>query len=278
MERIGGLFVALLVLSAFFWVVESLFAANARQPRLPRRRGFGTDLVYWFATPLLTKTVSQVGLAVILMILYQKDVAGIRAMLASRDTLLARQPLPLQAIEMLVIGDFIGYWTHRWFHGLRLWKFHAIHHSSEDLDWLSAVRLHPINDWVSRWIQAGALVVLGFAPAAVAAYVPFLTFYAIFVHANVRLSFGRLGVLVASPKFHRWHHTSEDEGLDKNFAGLFPFFDVLFGTYYMPEGRLPERFGLRNERVPTGLLGQLAYPFRRARRATVSATAPPLPR
>src|SRR5262249_2556324 len=153
--------------------------------------------------PLVTKTVSQIGLALILMLLYQKDVAGIRAMLASRDTLLARQPLPLQALEMLVIGDFIGYWTHRWFHGRRLWKFHAIHHSSEDLDWLSAVRLHPINDWVSRWIQASVLVVLGFAPAAVAAYVPFLTFYAIFVHANVGWGFGKLGVLLASPKFHR---------------------------------------------------------------------------
>lgn len=273
MDQIGRLFVGLFVLSAFFWVVESLFAANPRQPRLWRRRGLGTDLLYWFATPLLTKTVSQIGLAVILMLVYQKDVAGIRALLASRDTLLARQPLPLQAIEMLVIGDFIGYWTHRWFHGRRLWRFHAIHHSSEDLDWLAAVRLHPVNDWLSRWIQASALVVLGFAPAAIAAYVPFLTFYAIFVHANVNLSFGRLGVLVASPKFHRWHHTSEDEGLDKNFAGLLPVFDVLFGTYYMPEGRLPERFGLKNERVPAGILGQLAYPFRRA--APAQATGVP---
>jgi sterol desaturase/sphingolipid hydroxylase (fatty acid hydroxylase superfamily) len=259
-ERLGKLFVALLILSAFFWLVESLFAANPRQPRAIGRRGLGTDLVYWFTTPLLTQTIAQIGLAVILMILYRKDVAGIRAMLASRDTLLARQLLGLQAVEMLVIGDFIGYWTHRWFHSRRLWKFHAIHHSSEDLDWLSAVRLHPINDWVSRWIQASALIVLGFAPAAVAVYVPFLTFYAIFVHANVGLSFSRL---VASPKFHRWHHTSEDEGLDKNFAGLLPFIDVLFGTYYMPKGRLPERFGLKNERVPEGLVGQLVYPFRR---------------
>jgi sterol desaturase/sphingolipid hydroxylase (fatty acid hydroxylase superfamily) len=186
-------------------------------------------------------------------------------MLLERDTLLGRQPLWLQALEMLVIGDFIGYWTHRWFHGRRLWKFHAIHHSSRDLDWLSAVRLHPVNDWLSRWIQASALVVLGFTPAAVAAYVPFLTFYAIFVHANVSWGLGPLGWLVASPKFHRWHHTSEDEGLDKNFAGLLPLFDVAFGTYYMPRDRLPERFGLAREAIPEGILGQLAYPFRRAK-------------
>jgi sterol desaturase/sphingolipid hydroxylase (fatty acid hydroxylase superfamily) len=265
MERLGTLFVALLALSAFFWLVESLFAANPRQPRLLRRRGFFTDLVYWFVTPLLTRTVSQIGLALILIVVYRDDIAGIRAMLLERDTLLARQPLWLQAIEMLVIGDLIGYWTHRWFHGRRLWKFHAIHHSSRDLDWLSAVRLHPVNDWVARWIQASTLVMLGFTPAAVAAYVPFLTFYAIFVHANVSWGLGSFGWLVASPKFHRWHHTSEDEGLDKNFAGLFPLFDVMFGTYYMPKGRLPERFGLARESVPETMLGQLAYPFRRTK-------------
>ena len=127
------------------------------------------------------------------------------------------------------------------------------------------MRLHPVNDWVARWIQASALVVLGFTPAAVAAYVPFLTFYAIFVHANVSWGLGPLGWLVASPKFHRWHHTSEDEGLDKNFAGLFPLFDVVFGTYYMPNGRLPERFGLARESIPETILGQLAYPFRRTK-------------
>ena len=263
MDRIANLFVGLFVLSAFFWLIESLFAANPQQPRLFLRRGFKTDLAYWFATPLLTKAVSQLGLGVILILLYRQDAAGLREMLATRDTLLAKQPLGLQAVEMIVVGDFIGYWMHRLFHGRHLWKLHAIHHCSQDLDWLSSVRLHPINDWLSRWVQASTLVVLGFSPIAVAAYVPFLTFYAILVHANVSWGFGRLGWLIASPKFHRWHHTSEDEGLDKNFAGLLPIFDVLFGTYYMPRDRLPQTFGLKNEEIPPGFVGQLLYPFRR---------------
>jgi sterol desaturase/sphingolipid hydroxylase (fatty acid hydroxylase superfamily) len=264
MNRIGSLFVALLVLSAFFWLVETLFAANPAQPRLPRRRGFTTDLWYWFATPLVTKGVSQLGIGLILVLVYRASPDEIRTLLASRDTLLARQPLGLQALEMLVLGDLIGYWLHRWFHGRALWKFHAIHHCSKDLDWLSSVRLHPFNDWLTRWVQVSALVVLGFSPGAVAAYVPFLTFYAVFLHANVSWGFGPLGWLAASPKFHRWHHTSEDEGLDKNFAGLLPLFDVVFGTYYMPKDRLPQAFGLKNDEVPEGFWAQLVYPFRRA--------------
>jgi sterol desaturase/sphingolipid hydroxylase (fatty acid hydroxylase superfamily) len=91
--------------------------------------------------------------------------------------------------------------------------------------------------------------------------VPFLTLCALLLHANVSWTYGRLRYLIASPTFHRWHHTSEEEGLDKNFAGLFPFIDLAFGTFYMPPGRQPERLGIVNDDVPDGLLAQLAYPF-----------------
>ena len=67
----------------------------------------------------------------------------------------------------------------------------------------------------------------------VAAYVPFLTVYALFLHANVGWSFGPLRYFIASPTFHRWHHTTQAEGLDTKFAGLFPFWDLLFGTFHM---------------------------------------------
>jgi sterol desaturase/sphingolipid hydroxylase (fatty acid hydroxylase superfamily) len=207
MNRIGGLLVALLVLSVFFWLVETLFAANPAQPRLPRRRGFTTDLWYWFATPLVTKGVSQLGIVAILILIYRENPNEIRALIESRETLLSRQPLPVQALEMLVLGDVLGYWLHRVFQGRALRKFHAIHHHSKDFDWLSSVRLHPVNDWLTRWVQVTTLVVLGFSPTAIAAYVPFLTFYAVFLHANVSRGFGPLGRFVASPKFHRWHHT-----------------------------------------------------------------------
>jgi sterol desaturase/sphingolipid hydroxylase (fatty acid hydroxylase superfamily) len=107
---------------------------------------------------------------------------------------------------------------------------------------------------------------MGFNGAALAAFVPFLTLYALFLHANVAWSFGPLRHLVASPVFHRWHHTSEAEGLDRNFAGLFPFIDLGFGTFYMPPGRQPQRFGIVGDDVPDGLWAQLRYPFRAGRR------------
>ncbi|HET8578957.1 MAG TPA: sterol desaturase family protein, partial [Methylomirabilota bacterium] len=89
------------------------------------------------------------------------------------------------------------------------------------------------------------------------------TFYAILLHANVPWTLGPLRYAIASPAFHRWHHTSEAEGRDKNFAGLFPLWDLLFGTFYMPRGRQPMQFGVAGDPVPEGLWAQLCYPFRR---------------
>jgi sterol desaturase/sphingolipid hydroxylase (fatty acid hydroxylase superfamily) len=274
MERLPVIFAALLLLSVLFGLIETLFPANPGQARWRGRRGLKTDLVYWFLTPLFTKALSNVGLVIILVLMYREAPADLRATLENRGTLVAQQPLWLQAIEMLVIGDFIAYWVHRAFHRSLLWPIHAVHHSSEDLDWLSAVRFHPFNDWLARWSQACTLILLGFTPTAVVAYIPFLSFFAIFIHANVTWDFGPLRAVIASPRFHRWHHTSQEEGLDKNFAGLFPVYDILFGTWYMPEGKVPQRFGLNNETVPDGFYAQLLYPFRR-KTPTIKAPVTP---
>ena len=83
----------------------------------------------------MTKSISQIGIAIILIVLYRRNIVDIQRILIAPDTLLAKQPLGLQADEMVVFSDFIGYWLHRWFHSSRMWRFHAVHHSSRSLDW-----------------------------------------------------------------------------------------------------------------------------------------------
>jgi sterol desaturase/sphingolipid hydroxylase (fatty acid hydroxylase superfamily) len=273
---LAGVAIALAVLAAVLWPLERLWPAIPGQSW--RRPGLRTDLAYWFFTPLVTKALTRV--AVIAAVVVMAVAAGmplereaIQAWLADPSRAARRQPAWLQAVEVLLIGDLVGYWTHRLFHGRRLWRFHAVHHASRHLDWLSSVRLHPVNDAVARMSGVVPILLLRFPPTVLAAYVPFLTLWAILLHANLAWSFGPFRYLVASPTFHRWHHTSEDEGLDKNFAGLFPFLDLIFGTFYMPRGREPQRFGLKDETVPEGLLAQLAYPYRPATRPTAEPGA-----
>ncbi len=253
-----GIAIGFLILSMAFFVLQKLFPSVRGQRTF--RRGFLTDVVYWAFTPFVTRVITPVAVGIALIPVAMANGIDIKD-LAKGHGAISAQPLWQQALEIFIIGDFIGYWQHRWFHGGWRWPFHAVHHSSLDLDWLSSVRLHPVNDALARIFQAAPIVALGFNVAAVAAFAAFVPLYAITLHANLNWTYGPFRYLIASPAFHRWHHTSADEGRDKNFAGFFPLWDLLFGTFYMPKGEQPEVFGV-DDPVPRSLLGQLVYPFR----------------
>lgn len=251
MMKIAAMLAGLAVLGVVFGVLERFGGSLPHAPLFRRERV--PDFLYWFFTPLVSKSAAGVALFVVIAAMAAQPSSG----------WFDAQPFVVQVVELLVIGDVLAYVSHRLFHTRMLWKFHAIHHSAEHLDWLSAARLHPVNEIGSRLFQFVPMYLLGFRGAPLAAAVPILTFYAIFLHANLRWDFGPLRCVIASPVFHRWHHTSEEEGLDRNFAGLFPWIDALFGTLYMPRGRQPQRFGVAGEHVPPAFFAQLAYPFRR---------------
>jgi len=180
-----------------------------------------------------------------------------------RLTLLGHQPLALQALEALLVVEFFGYWSHRALHEVpALWRLHKVHHSSEQLDWLAAARVHPMESVWNRMITLLPLFLLGFSPGITAFFGPFFAIYPIFLHANVRWGYGRLGYAIASPAFHRWHHSSDREALNKNYSGLLPVFDFLFGTAHFPGNTRPVRYGLDGERAPAGFWQQLKWPFR----------------
>lgn len=255
-----GIIVGFVVLTIVFRLLE---LARAPEKRLRLFRvGYLTDLAYWLFTPLVTRTATAIAVGIAVAPLAWLIWGRIdRDLIIHGFGPMARLPLWVQAIALLVVGDFIGYWMHRAFHHGRLWRFHAVHHSSEQLDWLSSVRLHPVNDIVMRVASAAPLLLTGLAPIALAGITPLLTLLAIALHANVDWDWGPLRSIVASPRFHRWHHTSEAEGGNRNFAGLLPLWDILFGSYYMPTDAAPARFGTETP-VPAGLFGQLIFPFR----------------
>jgi sterol desaturase/sphingolipid hydroxylase (fatty acid hydroxylase superfamily) len=174
------------------------------------------------------------------------------------------QGLPFwwQAAIYLVFGDLLLYWIHRAFHGRRFWKFHAIHHSATQVDWTTAYRNHPVNFMLQQSFAGAAMLVLGISLEVVAFFIPWEVFSAAFVHANLKWSFGPLKYVIATPVFHRWHHGLPDDGGNSNFAPTFAFWDVLFGTFYMPAGRLPLEFGVDDPNFPENYLLQFSYPFK----------------
>ena len=177
-------------------------------------------------------------------------------------------------IAYLVLADLIMYWTHRAFHTMSLWRYHAIHHAPEHLDWTSATRFHPVNIFFHSVLADAVLLLLGIAPETLIFVAPFNVAMSAFVHANLDWTLGPFRYVIAGPVFHRWHHTDYRRGGNMNFAPTFPVFDLLFGTFYMPKGELPDRFGVHDKQFPTGFLGQLAYPFRAAEKKGPPAAEP----
>jgi sterol desaturase/sphingolipid hydroxylase (fatty acid hydroxylase superfamily) len=253
-----------IALALVFTVLAHFWACNPGRPWW-RKRELVTDLCYWFFVPLFAR-VFRIGLLVTAAGFFFKlhDADEVAAFFENGHGPLSALPLAVQAILALVAADFMLYWLHRMFHGGGFWKYHAIHHSSEDLDWISAARFHPVNLVLGTIGVDVVLLLAGISPNAMVWLAPFNIFHSAFVHANLNWTLGPFRYVLATPVFHRWHHTSAEEGGNTNFAGTFPIWDLLFGTFRMPEGRLPDNYGVDDQATfPSEIAGQLAYPFRR---------------
>jgi lathosterol oxidase len=241
-----------LVLSMLFVPLEQLFA---RLPQRVLRPAWTTDLAHFAVSHLLVQVT-------VLLTLMPAAIFFRWAVHPAVQSTIASQPSLLQFGEILVVADLSEYAIHRLFHAVPLlWRFHAVHHSSEVMDWLAGSRMHLVDVVVTRALAFVPLYVLGFSPPAVYAYLVFVSFHAVFIHANVRFRFGRLAQVIATPQFHHWHHAAEGAAVDKNFAVHLPVVDRLFGTYYMPAERWPMAYGIEGAPVPREYARQLVYPF-----------------
>ncbi len=247
----------LILYSAVFVPLEQLFA------RLPEqgvfRRGWRTDLTYFFVSALFVQVTTILTLKPAMTLFDWAVVPGVQAWVRE-------WPVIVQFVALLVVADFTQYWVHRAFHRIpALWRFHAVHHSATEMDWLAGSRLHLVDIAVTRGLTYVPIYLLGFADGPLVAYLVVVSAQATFIHANVRFEFGWLRWVVATPQFHHWHHAAEPAAVDKNFAVHVPILDVIFGTAYLPD-RWPSGYGLTHGDTPRdGYLSQFLWPFRRAR-------------
>jgi sterol desaturase/sphingolipid hydroxylase (fatty acid hydroxylase superfamily) len=264
--------VGLLFLLLVFGLIEHVFGNKRGQ--LPRKHELLLDVVHAVFNQIITRWLTAVAvLALAIAILTPLVIGGVDALDANGQFKgfgpVGTAPLWIQCLAALIIGDFLLYWIHRLFHRRRLWPFHAVHHSSSQLDWLSTFRSHPVNEIVGNLFLTAPFLLLGFSPSASFISPALLGLYTIFVHSDVNWTFGPLRYVFVSPAFHRWHHSKTPEAIDKNFASLLPLWDLLFHTSWFPQGQAPSNFGI-HQPIPSTWWGQMLHPFRNHRQ-------PPLP-
>lgn len=171
-------------------------------------------------------------------------------------------PAVVVAGMALLLADGIGYWRHRLMHTRVLWAIHAVHHSDREMTWLTMFRYHPINRMITTIIGTVVLSLLGFPAFAIAFSNAVRHFHGHFIHADIPWNFGPLRRILVSPVMHQWHHARLVAGRRANFATIFAFYDVVFGTYHLPDEPVP-LLGIDEPEFPKTWVGQFLFPFRR---------------
>lgn len=171
-------------------------------------------------------------------------------------------PVWAQIIVGLLIAEFGFYWAHRLAHEIPwIWPFHAVHHSVTRLWVINTGRFHFVDTALSVALSQPLLYLAG-APVEVFMWVGGITaFSGLLTHTNVVMKAGWLNYVFNTPQLHRWHHSKVLEEGNSNYGEVLMIYDLLFGTWILPDRRPPAGIGIHDE-MPAGFGGQLAYPFR----------------
>jgi sterol desaturase/sphingolipid hydroxylase (fatty acid hydroxylase superfamily) len=243
----------LLLMAIIFIPIEMVWPKNPEQSRFHEE--WRTDLVYFVVSHLFIQFFS-----VIITSTVTKTFSGIG--LDGLHSSIQSLPFLLALFLAFFTADFCQYWAHRFFHSYAyFWRFHSIHHSTKNMDWLAGSRTHFVDILVTRCAAFAPLYVLGFSPLVFNIYILFMAIHAVLIHSNTRINFGFLKYVFATPQYHHWHHCEDPKYYGKNFATIFPFIDRIFGTYYLPKNLWPEGTGVHEGNYPKGYIKQLIHPF-----------------
>jgi lathosterol oxidase len=248
-------FVISLFFSALVFIpVERMLAVRSLSPL---RAEWRTDLAYFFVSHVLVQfiliAVTASTTAVSALVLFPALKATIQSW-----------PVWVQFLLAVFFADLFQAGLHRIYHKVPFfWRFHAVHHSSRNLDWLAGSRVHFVEIVLTRSAVLLPLVVLGFSQPAVNAYVILVGVQAVLAHANLRIDFGWLEYLLVTPRYHHWHHARHVDYLDVNYAIHLPLVDMIMGTFKRPPaGVWPDEYGvMKLETVPRGIWAQTLMPL-----------------
>ena len=239
--------------SLIFIFIEKLFALRKHQPVF--RAEWQTDFHHFIVNHMVVGFVLLATNLLVHKLFGWAASDGIRGWVQGLNFWVA-------LFLIILVADLVQYWTHRAYHEVpTLWRLHAVHHSVKSMDWLAGSRQHILELLITRTLVLAPIYILGFSKEVIDAYIVVVGFQAVFNHANVSVRLGPLRYLIVTPNFHHWHHSQDQEALDKNYAAHFAFLDYLFGTAVKSDREWPQQYGVLGDYVPNGFWKQVKFPF-----------------
>jgi sterol desaturase/sphingolipid hydroxylase (fatty acid hydroxylase superfamily) len=190
-------------------------------------------------------------------------------------------PTIIRLTLAVLLMDFIRWFHHFVRHRVEFfWRFHAIHHSQQQLNFFTDYRVHFVDSLMAITISFIPFYMFG-ATAETSTYlVLFLRWYTGVYHGNLRTNYGVLKYIMVTPQSHRVHHSNDPAHYNTNFGVTFSIWDRLFGTLHksyddypatgVPDPVFPLESGVSGSQILTNYWPQNAYPFREVYRKLTS--------
>lgn len=167
------------------------------------------------------------------------------------------------AALLWVLTDLCFYWMHRSSHRVRwLWAAHVTHHSSERMNFSTAMRQNATNIFNGGWLFYMPLALIGFNPVWIGVCYALSLVYQFFIHTTL---VGKLPPAIEyvfnTPNHHRVHHGRNPAYIDTNYGGVFILFDRLFGTFTQERADQPIEYGIVRQPDNNGLLASWLHEY-----------------
>ena len=251
--------------SLVIWLLELCFPWRKDQPAI--RQDFWLDLFYTFWNYFLFSLIIYNAASNVFVELFNDFLRlfGVKNLVAIQ---LGGLPVWGQLLFIFVFRDFMQYFIHRLLHRVpRLWEFHKVHHSTEQMGFGGLLKYHFVENIVYRTLEYIPLAMLGFGISDFFIVHIFTLITGQLGHANLYLPLGKFKYILNGPQMHLWHHARQLPAAHKygfNYGITLSVWDYIFGTVHWPHNDPDLPVGLPpQEHFPHDFVGQTIEPFRR---------------
>ena len=258
-------FWGLILVSLFFFVWEWTRPWRKDQPKF--RKDFWLDAFYMFFNFFLFSLIVFNALSDVFVNLFN-DFLGIFGLTNVVALKIETWPKIAQLFMLFIIRDFIQWWVHRLLHASpRLWEFHKVHHSVEQMGFAAHLRYHWMETIVYRTIEYLPLAMIGFGIDDFFFVHMFTLAVGHWNHANINVRLGVLKYIFNNPNMHMWHHAHDlpkERRTGVNFGLTLSLWDYLFRTAYIPHSGKDIKLGFPGvKKFPKGFFQQVSHGFKR---------------